>query len=57
VSRAESIRAWRLVDMQFTQESGHVTPSLKLKRSVITEDLADEIEAIYSGGRGAPAGP
>ncbi|MCU0282985.1 MAG: long-chain fatty acid--CoA ligase [Candidatus Nanopelagicales bacterium] len=58
VSRAESIRAWRLVDTEFTQESGHVTPSLKLKRSVITEDLADEIEAIYSGGRGAgPAGP
>ncbi|HEX6888283.1 MAG TPA: long-chain fatty acid--CoA ligase [Candidatus Nanopelagicales bacterium] len=48
VSRAESIRAWRLLDMQFTEESGHVTPSLKLKRSVITEDLADEIEAIYA---------
>jgi long-chain acyl-CoA synthetase len=52
VSRAESIRAWRLLDLEFTQESGHVTPSLKLKRSVITEDLAHEIEAIYT-----PSGP
>lgn len=49
VSRAESIRAWRLLDTQFTEQSGHMTPSLKLKRSNITHDFAGQIEAIYSG--------
>ena len=49
VSRAESIRAWRLLDTQFTEQSGHLTPSLKLKRAVISHDFADDIEAIYSG--------
>jgi long-chain acyl-CoA synthetase len=48
VSRAESIRAWRLLDTQFTEASGHLTPSMKLKRAIITRDFADEIEAIYT---------
>lgn len=48
VSKAESIRVWRLLDEQFTEEAGHVTPSQKLKRSVITRDFADAIESIYA---------
>jgi long-chain acyl-CoA synthetase len=48
VSRAESIRAWRLIDAQFTEESGHMTPTLKVKRSVVARDYAAEIEALYS---------
>ena len=49
VSRAESIRAWRLLDTEFTEESGHVTPSLKLRRTVITAEYAGEIDRIYAG--------
>ena len=49
VSKAESIRAWRLLDVELTEQSGHLTPTQKLKRGVITEDFADEIEAIYGG--------
>ena len=49
VSRAESIRAWPVLDTELTEQSGHVTPSLKLKRAAITADFADEIEAFYSG--------
>ena len=48
VSRAESIRAWRLLDTQFTEQSGHMTPSMKLKRAIITRDFAEQIEGIYS---------
>jgi len=48
VSKAESIRAWRLIDTQFSEDSGHMTPTLKLKRSVVATDYAPEIEALYS---------
>ncbi|WP_432097615.1 AMP-dependent synthetase/ligase [Streptomyces sp. bgisy100] len=47
VSKAESVRKFRILPAQFTEESGHVTPSLKLKRNVVAKDFADEIEAIY----------
>jgi long-chain acyl-CoA synthetase len=47
VSRAESVRAFRILPSQFTEESGHLTPSLKLKRSVVAKEFADEIEALY----------
>ncbi|MGK5630488.1 AMP-dependent synthetase/ligase [Streptomyces sp. URMC 123] len=48
VSKAESVRKFRILPAQFTEESGHVTPSLKLKRNVVAKDFADEIEAIYT---------
>lgn len=48
VSRAESIRAFRLLRTDFTEAGGHLTPSLKLKRHVIYKDFADEIEALYA---------
>ena len=48
VSKAESVRRFRVLPGQFTEESGHLTPSLKLKRSVVAKDFADEIEALYA---------
>ena len=48
MSKAESIRAWRLIDAQFTEESGHMTPTLKLKRAVVASDHAEDIEALYT---------
>ncbi|KJY35852.1 MULTISPECIES: AMP-dependent synthetase/ligase [Streptomyces] len=47
VSKAESVRKFRILPSQFTEESGHITPSLKLKRNVVAKDFADEIEALY----------
>ncbi|MEV8388537.1 MULTISPECIES: AMP-dependent synthetase/ligase [unclassified Streptomyces] len=47
VSKAESVRKFRVLTRQFTEEAGHITPSLKLKRNVVAKDFADEIEAIY----------
>ncbi|MEU5715358.1 AMP-dependent synthetase/ligase [Streptomyces sp. NPDC020403] len=49
VSRAESIRTFTVLPKDFTEESGHLTPSLKLKRDAITRDFAAEIEALYRG--------
>ncbi|MGK5499553.1 AMP-dependent synthetase/ligase [Streptomyces sp. URMC 125] len=48
VSRAESVRRFRILPHQFTEESGHLTPSLKLKRAVVARDFAQEIEALYA---------
>lgn len=48
VSKAESVRKFRILSAQFTEDSGHLTPSLKLKRNVVAKDYADEIEAIYA---------
>ncbi|KIZ18194.1 AMP-dependent synthetase/ligase [Streptomyces natalensis] len=47
VSKAESVRKFRILPTQFTEESGHVTPSLKLKRNVVAKDFAEEIESLY----------
>ncbi|MFD8741491.1 AMP-dependent synthetase/ligase [Streptomyces sp. NPDC059616] len=47
VSRAESIRKFAVLPVDFTEESGHLTPSLKLKRAVIAQDFEAEIEALY----------
>jgi long-chain acyl-CoA synthetase len=48
VSRAESIRKFRILDSDFTQESGQLTVKLGIRRSVLLKDLAAEIEALYS---------
>jgi long-chain acyl-CoA synthetase len=48
VSRAESIRAFTLIEGEFTEENGLLTPSLKVKRRAAQEAYADEIAALYS---------
>ena len=48
VSRAESIRRFRVLDTDFTEQAGYLTPSLKLRRNIVTKDFADQIEALYS---------
>ncbi|MDO5729715.1 MAG: AMP-dependent synthetase/ligase [Actinomycetaceae bacterium] len=47
VSRAESIRRFRIVNTEFTVDNGYLTPSMKLKRAKVASDFADEIDAIY----------
>ena len=48
VSRAESIRKFRILDGDFTQEQGHLSAKLGIKRAVLAKEFADEIEALYS---------
>jgi long-chain acyl-CoA synthetase len=47
VSRAESIRRFRIVGKDFTLEDGELTPSLKLRREVILKRYADDVAALY----------
>ncbi|BDI22385.1 long-chain fatty acid--CoA ligase [Herbiconiux sp. L3-i23] len=48
VSRAESIRKFVIIPVEFTEASGHLTPKLSIKRNVILTDFAEVIEGIYS---------
>jgi len=48
VSRAESIRKFRILDGDFTQEAGQLTVKLGIRRSVIMKDFAADIDALYS---------
>lgn len=47
VSRAESIRAFRVLTTEWSETSGHLTPSLKLKRGAVLRDFAREIDSMY----------
>ncbi|MGP3928282.1 AMP-dependent synthetase/ligase [Streptomyces sp. 8N616] len=49
VSQAESIRTFRILAGQFSEEHGMLTPSLKLKRKVIEKAYAAEVDALYHG--------
>ena len=53
VSQAESIRKFTLLPIEFTEDSGHLTPKMSIKRNVINKDFAAEIEAMYAGASGA----
>jgi long-chain acyl-CoA synthetase len=48
VSHAEAVKKFHILDTVFTEDSGHITPSLKLKRAVVLKDFADEVESLYS---------
>ncbi|MGP3923250.1 AMP-dependent synthetase/ligase [Streptomyces sp. 8N616] len=49
VSKAESIRAFRVLPTPFTEERGMLTPSRKLRRHRIEEAHRAEIDAMYDG--------
>jgi long-chain acyl-CoA synthetase len=48
VSRAEAIKRFRVLGSDFTEAGGQLTPSLKLRRSVVSKECAADIEALYS---------
>ncbi|MFI0982244.1 AMP-dependent synthetase/ligase [Streptomyces sp. NPDC021093] len=47
VSRAESIRRFRLVEGEFSEENGMLTPSLKVRRGAVERAYESEIEELY----------
>ncbi|MCX8529105.1 MAG: AMP-dependent synthetase/ligase [Rhodoluna sp.] len=51
VSKAESIRKFAIIDTDLSEASGHLTPSLKIKRSVVMKDFAEQVDEIYGSGR------
>ncbi|SHN21510.1 AMP-dependent synthetase/ligase [Actinacidiphila paucisporea] len=54
VSQAESIRRFRVLAADFTEDGGHLTPSMKIRRAAVAADFAADIEELYrrEGRRG-----
>ncbi|AQA06640.1 long-chain fatty acid--CoA ligase [Mycobacterium sp. MS1601] len=50
VSHAEQIRKFRILPVDFTEDTGELTPTLKVKRKVVAEKFAGDIEALYQKG-------
>ena len=48
VSKAEAIRKFRILPVDFTVLTGELTPTLKVKRKVVADKFAEEIEALYA---------
>ncbi|MFI5066720.1 MAG: AMP-dependent synthetase/ligase [Streptosporangiales bacterium] len=47
VSQAEAIKKFTILDQDFTEAAGQLTPTLKVRRYVITEQYAAQIDALY----------
>lgn len=51
VSKAEAIKVFRIVPEDFTEASGHLTPSMKIKRAQVLKDYAETVNDIYAARR------
>ncbi|MFJ2029251.1 AMP-dependent synthetase/ligase [Streptosporangium sp. NPDC087985] len=47
VSKAEQIKKFAVLDIDITEESGHLTPTLKIKRNIVMRDFAEQVDALY----------
>ena len=47
VSKAESIRKFTVLADEWTEEGGQLTPSLKLRRSVVVRESRTHVDALY----------
>ena len=48
VSKAEQIRKFRILPVDFTEDTGELTPTLKVKRKIVAEKFAADIDALYA---------
>ena len=48
VSKAESIRKFTILPVDFTIAGGHLTAKLSVKRHVVAKEFAQEIEALFT---------
>lgn len=48
LARYETIKRYRVIPKEFSQETGELTPSLKIKRNVVQSLYADQIESMYA---------
>ena len=48
-AQVEQVKRFAILDNDFSQDTGELTPSLKVKRNVVAEKYADVIEALYTG--------
>ncbi|KQY47806.1 long-chain fatty acid--CoA ligase [Cellulomonas sp. Root137] len=52
VSRAESVRKYRILESDLTIANGYLTPKLSIRRNEVLKDYAGEIDALYEGPAG-----
>ena len=60
LARFEKVKKFRLLDAEFSIESGELTPTLKVRRKIVNQKFSDAIEALYAGavpGDAEPAEP
>jgi long-chain acyl-CoA synthetase len=48
VSKAEAIRKFAILPVDFTEDTGELTPTMKVKRKVVAQKFASDIEALYA---------
>ena len=48
LARVEQVKRFSILPRQFTIETGELTPTLKIKRKVVSSNFAKEIEALYA---------
>ncbi len=48
VSHAEAIKKFKILSVDWTEEGGQITPSLKLKRNVVMTEFGADVESLYS---------
>ncbi|MEO3789865.1 AMP-dependent synthetase/ligase [Nonomuraea sp. B10E15] len=49
VSKAEQIKKFAILAADITEDSGHLTPTLKIKRNLVLRDFQKEIDDLYGG--------
>jgi long-chain acyl-CoA synthetase len=54
VSKAESIRKITVLDIDFTEANGYLTPSIKVKRAKVLADFAGTVDALYAAPVASP---
>jgi len=47
----EQVKKFALLDRELTQDAGELTPSLKIRRRIVTEHFAREIGELYAAPR------
>ena len=49
LARVQQVKHWRLLPVEWTAETGELTPTLKLRRRIVHGKYADDIDALYVG--------
>ena len=52
-SRYEQLKRFAVLERDFEMDRGELTPTLKLRRRVVLEHFATEVDSLYDG-RGSP---
>jgi long-chain acyl-CoA synthetase len=48
-ARAEQVKKFFILDHDFSQDTGELTPTMKVKRSVVNQKYADQFDELYEG--------